>query len=556
MKFHNPIIPGFYPDPSICRVGKDYYLATSTFEYFPGVPIFHSRDLVNWRQIGHCLTRASQLNLEKAKPSAGIYAPTLRYHGGLFYMVVMNVSIGRTFIVTATDPAGPWSDPIYVQTGGDPSLFFDDDGKCYLMWAAFVDGSEIRVFQCEIDPASGKTTSAIRDIWAGTGGKWLEAPHLYKINGKYYLLVAEGGTEYGHYVAIARGDSPWGPWLSCPHNPLMRHRDLGMHPIQGTGHADFVEAHDGTWWAVMLAFRPAPVGGWFHQLGRETFLAPVTWTTDGWPMISPKDAGDKRGGIIELEMAAPSLPAHPWPALRGTGVPPVSSSACSEPKECKETHGQDAHATRMNARDDFDAPGLGFEWNYLRNPRGEDYSLSARKGFLRLTGTPVTLDDVDSPTFVGRRQQHFDCRVRTLVEFAPTHAGQEAGLTVLMNNLHHYEIAITGAEESGSARPARQIIVRKRIGDLAAVVAHEPAPDGPIILEIKADREKYEFAFAVGADADKASFKHLASGMTKYLSTEVAGGFTGVYFGIYATSPAEAPAGIADFDWFEYMRNP
>jgi alpha-N-arabinofuranosidase len=351
----------------------------------------------------------------------------------------------------------------------------------------------------------------------------------------------------------------------------MRHRDLGLHPIQGTGHADLVEAHDGSWWAVMLAFRPVPVGGWYHHLGRETFLAPVTWTADGWPVINAGGAGGDSGGIIELEMEAPNFAGGV-----ACGVADVPSA-----RRAARTGASNACGS---VRDDFDAPCLGFEWNYLRNPRAENYSLSARKGFLRLAGTPITLDDVDSPTFVGRRQQHFDCRVSTLVEFTPTHPGQEAGLTVLINNLHHYEIAVASAEAaivgralpdigpqragrspaeaSGSVRPTsrctRQIIVRKRIGDLAAVVACEPVPDGPIILEIKADQDKYEFSFTSGVEAGKdgrtgdIAFKRLDTGLTKYLSTEVAGGFTGVYFGIYATSPAGAPAASADFDWIEY----
>lgn len=274
--FSNPIIPGFYPDPSMCRVGNDYYLVTSTFEYFPGVPLFHSRDLIHWRQIGHCLTRSSQLPLEKAGSSGGIYAPTLRYHNGKFYMVTTNVAVGN-FFVYADDPAGEWSEPVWLEHKGiDPSLFFDDDGKVYFTWT-----TDNQIWQCEIDINTGATLTKPRPIWSGTGGRYPEAPHLYKINGTYYLLIAEGGTEYGHMVTLARADSPWGSFESCPHNPILTHRHRGANPIQGTGHADLVEAHDGSWWMVFLAFRTLAHYQNFHHLGRETFLAPVKWDEAG-----------------------------------------------------------------------------------------------------------------------------------------------------------------------------------------------------------------------------------------------------------------------------------
>ena len=224
MKIGNPIIPGFYPDPSICRVGRDYYLVTSSFEYFPGVPIFHSRDLVHWRQIGHCLTRPSQLPLHEAKASKGIYAPTLRHHAGRFYMVTTNTSHGGNFWVTAEDPAGEWSEPVWLdQPGIDPSLLFDD-GKVYLTSSGNA--------QCQIDPATGKRLGDLRRTWAGTGGGFLEAPHLYKIRGRYYLVTAEGGTGRGHMVTIARADNPWGPFENCPHNPILSNRGSTVIPCR------------------------------------------------------------------------------------------------------------------------------------------------------------------------------------------------------------------------------------------------------------------------------------------------------------------------------------
>ena len=245
--YRNPVLPGFYPDPSVCRVGEDYYLVTSTFEFFPGVPVFHSRDLVHWEQIGHALTRASQLPLREAPPSGGIYAPTIRYHDGVFYMVTTNVSYGGNFYVTATDPAGPWSDPIYVdQAGIDPSLLFDDDGKVY-----FLSNGNGCMSICEIDIRTGEKLAPTRPSWRGTGGRYPEAPHLYKIDGLYYLMIAEGGTEYGHMETIARSISPYGPWEPSPRNPILTNRNTEQNmPIQGTGHADLVQTQNGDWYAV------------------------------------------------------------------------------------------------------------------------------------------------------------------------------------------------------------------------------------------------------------------------------------------------------------------
>jgi xylan 1,4-beta-xylosidase len=283
MQYNNPVIPGFYPDPSICWVGDDYYLVTSSFEYFPGVPIFHSKDLVNWRQIGHCLTTERQLPLAKAWSSGGIYAPTIRHHDGSFYMITTNVSGVGNFFVRSEQPVGPWSDPIPVaQSGIDPSLFFDDDGRVYFQSARNGDEGN-GIYQCEIDISTGSMLTESRLIWKGTGGAHPEAPHLYKINGYYYLIIAEGGTEYGHMVTIARSSDPYGPYEPCPNNPILSHRSLSSS-IHATGHADLVQAHDGSWWAVFLGIRPVsyPFG---HHLGRETFLAPVTWSSDGWPVI-------------------------------------------------------------------------------------------------------------------------------------------------------------------------------------------------------------------------------------------------------------------------------
>lgn len=497
MKYANPVIPGFYPDPSICRLAEDYYLVTSSFEYFPAVPIFHSRDLINWRQIGHCLTRKTQLNLDKIRCSGGIYAPTIRCHGGKFYMITTNVRDYdhlTNFVVTAEDPAGDWSEPVAFDGQGiDPSLLFDDDGKVYL--------TSCGNLQSELDVETGKLLSNPRNVWEGTGGRYPEGPHLYKINGTYYLMIAEGGTGCMHMETVARSKSPWGPFEPCPHNPILTHRD-SHSPIQATGHADLMQAHDGRWWMVFLGFRPAE-GKFYHHLGRETFLAPVTWSEDGWPVVN-------EAGSVSLEMQADCLPPHPFP---------------SEP-----------------VRDDFDSTDLRLCWNFLRNPYEGDWSLTARAGWLRLNGSALTLSDDDSPAFVGRRQRHFNCKVTALIEFDSQQDGDEAGLTAIMNSSHHYEIAV--ARLSGK----RRVIVRRRIGTLAKVVADAPLPDGPVMLEIAAEPTEYTFRYAPA----EGNITDLTTGETRYLSSEVAGGFTGVYLGMYATGNGRAGGAPGDFDWFEY----
>jgi alpha-N-arabinofuranosidase len=502
MNYENPIIPGFYPDPSICRVDKDYYLVTSTFQYFPGVPIFHSTDLVNWTQIGHCLTKESQLSLNKIRNSPGIFAPTIRYHKGIFYMVTTNVACGGNFYVYTDNPTGEWSEPIWVDQGGiDPSLLFDDDGKVYLASTTGFGTSKPGICLSEIDIKTGKRLTEERFIWSGSGGKHPEGPHLYKINGMYYLMIAEGGTEYGHMVTIARSSSPWGPFESCPTNPILTHRNRGLHPVSGTGHADIVEDEKGNWWMVFLGFRTA--GGDYHHLGRETFLAPVEWNEKGWPVVNGN-------GTVELQMESHKINAK-------------------QVLFKKET-------------DDFNETKLGHQWNFIRNPKEGMYTLSERKGYLRLYGSELSLNDSNSPAFVGRRQQHFDCKAKAILDFYPKQEGEEAGLTVLMDEKHHYEIAVIG--DIGK----RKIVVRRTIGKLSAVVAEEEIKDGAVTLQIAANKNEYKFSYSVGGD----SVREIGSGETRYLSSEVAGGFTGVYLGMYATGNGRKSLVPAEFDWFSY----
>lgn len=500
MKFTNPIISGFYPDPSICFVGEDYYLVTSTFEYFPGVPIFHSKDLVHWRQIGHCLTSEEQLPLSNAWRSGGIYAPTLRYHEGTFYMVTTNVSGGGNFYVTASNPAGPWSLPIPVaQEGIDPSLLFDDDGRVYFQCARNGDEGE-GIYQCEIDIATGALRSDAKMIWKGTGGACPEAPHLYKINEQYYLMIAEGGTEYGHMETIARSKSPFGPYEPCPYNPILSNRSMSSK-IHATGHADLIQVQDGTWWAVCLGIRPAsyPMA---HHLGREVFLAPVTWTQDGWPIIG-------NDTHIEVEMDAPHLPQVEWEAQ------PI--------------------------RDEFNDSTLALDWVFLRNPKPRSWALDERSGYLTLHGHTHTLsDELGAPAFVGRRLSHFTSRIETKLEYEPLHDGEEAGITTFMNEKHHYDLGVT------SVAGNKKIVFRKTVGSLQVEEFHD-YPEGAIQLQVKTEPQRLTFSIK----SEQGEYTQIGWGETHFLSTEVAGGFTGVFAAMYATSPVE-PATPALFDWFDY----
>ncbi len=490
--YDNPVIPGFHPDPSVCRVGEDYYLVCSSFEYFPGVPIFHSRDLVHWRQIGNVLDRPSQLPLPPdASASDGVYAPTIRHHDGRFWLITTNVSSGGNFIVTADEPAGPWSDPVWIDLPGiDPDLAWDEDGNC---WCAFQGVGVAR-----IDPETGKVLEGPLPAWSGTGLQWPEAPHLHRVGEWWYLVIAEGGTERGHTVAVARARSPRGPWEAAPVNPVLTHRGTD-HPVQSTGHADLVSTPDGEWWMVLLATRPRGYSPGFHVLGRETFLTPVRWE-DGWPRVGP----------VNLRERAPGRPRPLEEAPR---------------------------------RDDFDATELDPRWISPRSRPDDSWSLTRRPGWLTLHATGSSLDHPGC-TFVGWRQQYPESR--TVVRLDPESG--RAGLSVRLDEAHHYDVEVADGRAS----------VIARIGPLRQSTATRPVPPGPVTLAITtrparerppADGEPSGLhvgapdflAFHVGDDPEP-----LAELDGRYLSTEVATGFTGRVVGVYVT------AGTASFDWFEH----
>jgi alpha-N-arabinofuranosidase len=508
LSYRNPIIPGFYPDPSICRVGADYYLVNSSFEYFPGIPIWHSRDLVHWQQIGNVLNRASQLNLKGCQPYNGIYAPTIRFHQGIYYVIATLVGGGqvyKNFYVTATDPVGPWSDPIfYDQHGIDPSLFFDDDGRCYFLSNRATKSNDPRaIYQSEINLKTGARISEIKEIWKGSGGSYVEGPHMYKKEGWYYLLTAEGGTSTGHMVSIARSKQVWGPFESNPANPILTNR-MAYDALKGAGHADLVQAVDSSWWMVHLAFRPKVDG--IHFLGRETCLTPVEWPRNTWPIVNAN------GTATEKNVKHPPgyIPGseQPFSGLQNT---------------------------------EFDRP-LGFEWMHLRNPDSSHYSLSARPGWLQLKGSPFTLSQWDSPTLIARRQQHFNFVVSTRVDFSPGGPQEEAGLTLFMRDRFHYDFYI--ANEGMN----RWIYLRYTLDSLQQVLAKQLLPKGEIELEVKGDRYNYVF-YCTSKEGVK---KQVGLLNTRFLGTEVAGGYNGVVIGLYATGNGSMSQTPAYFDFFHY----
>lgn len=488
MKYRNPIISGFYPDPSICRAGDTYYLVTSSFQFFQGVPLFESKDLINWRQIGNVLTRNSQLPLSKANSVGGIYAPTIRHHEGRFYMVTTNVSEGGNFYVWTDDIHGEWSDPIYVEQDGiDPSLYFEN-GHAYFMSNGTDDNGIHGIVQCEIDIATGKKLSSAKCIWQGAGGRFLESPHMYKIGKYYYLMASEGGTEYGHMVVYARSENLYGDFENYAHNPVLTNRNLGGYLLQGCGHADLVEDVSGNWWMVHLGFRQIDEWVMHHTTGREVYLAPVTFDNDGW-----FTAGID--GTNRLEIETDRIPDT---------VKQISFDKIT-----------------------FENTTPWLEWSSIQNPIPENYAFADNRLKLRSNGN--SLDDAqNAPTFYGIRQKEMNLHIEVNVNVSDG----EAGITLYMTPEQHYEIAVRDGA----------VFKRQRIGDLCVESGNTEIHAGAVRLIVEASNFVYTFK----AVQDGNIFE-LGSAQTKYLSTEVAGNFTGVMIGLYAQGGSREFAEFADF---------
>lgn len=502
MKVKNPVIRGFYPDPSVCRANGKYYMVCSSFEYFPGVPLFESDDLVHWHQIGHCLTRKTQVDLYQIDSSGGVFAPTIRYHEGRFYMVTTNDTYHKNFYVYTDDIYGEWSEPIFVdQDGIDPSLFFED-GKSYFMSNGSDEQGRGCIFQCEIDIATGERLTPSKPIWKGSGGRYLESPHLFRFGDWYYLTAAEGGTEYGHMITYARGKTPYGPFVGYPQNPVLTNRNVGGHinRIQGIGHGDLVQDDNGETFLVCLGFRQQ--GEWmpFHHLGREVFLVPVSWGEDGW-FTAGVD------GTVEEEME-------------------IALESGEEETDYDVSFGK--------------LPAASPRWCHLRAFQEENYKFE--EGGVRLRGNRFGLDDVDAPTFLGVRQSEF----RTSLRVTVSGNAEEAGVTFYLSEDHHYDMAVVCRDGK------KMLMLRFCVGDAKAVVAEKelPGEQQETRLHVESQEDKYTF---YGQCGDEEIL--LGSARTKYLSSEVAGGFTGTVMAMYAVNPQEEPdqwGEFKDLDWRQH----
>jgi alpha-N-arabinofuranosidase len=522
--FSNPVISGFAPDPSICRSGDDFYLVNSTFEYFPGIPVYHSRDLVNWALIGHAVHDPAQADLSAVKSSDGIHASTIRCHEGRYYVITTNNIDGKlvNFIVTADEPAGPWSEPQVIEgaPGIDPSLFFDDDGRTWYVGnhvppdPEFEGQAEIWLQELDLDRMA--LVGERHYLWRGCcGGVWAEGPHIYKRDGYYYLLISEGGTSYDHALSIAISKRITGPYQNNPRNPVLSHRSLSYdHPITGVGHADLVELQDGRWYAVALGWRL--VDGIHGTLGRETFLMPVVWETErrpwkdeqwSFPVFSPLT------GKVELR--------YPLP-FEGT--------VQSEP---------------AGFIDEFDDTELALEWNFRRSPAQPFHSLTEKPGTLRLRLQPVALADRARYSFTGIRQRHFRFQAVTHMDFSPQSENEEVGLIVIQNDRSAFLATLRGGPGGN------RLQLRQTLRGEVNTIAEQPVEAEGLYLRVTGDYLTYRFSWSrdgetwqgLGGDVDGAA-----------LSPAVLGGFnyTGVYLGLYASSNGAPGQNHADFDFFRY----
>ena len=525
---HNPILRGFNPDPSIIRVGDDYYIATSTFEWFPGVQIHHSRDLINWRLLTRPLRRASQLNMLGDPDSCGVWAPCLSYDNGLFFLIYTDVKrYGRTsvggavgaslrdfhnYLVTSPTINGDWSDPIYLNSSGfDPSLFHDDDGRKYLvnmLWDHRPGHNRFKGIVLQ-EYSDQQLTGQRRLIFEGTALGLTEAPHLYKRKGYYYLLTAEGGTGWGHAVTMARSRNIDGPYELHPARYILTARNRPDVALQRAGHADLVETQAGETYMVYLCGRPLRNRG-RCTLGRETAIQPMVWTEDDW--LRPE--------LPAAECKAPDLPEHPWPAA------PL--------------------------REHFDAAELPVDFQWLRSPAPEElFSLTARPGHLRLYGRE-TVGSLFRQSLVARRQQAHCCRLATVVDFEPAHFQQMAGLICFYNSSKFHYLYISEDETAGKHLRVMSVLPDQVQGD--AFTAPISIPRGvPVELRAEIDFERLYFAWRLAGDREWHWLPEMfdASILSDEATAPGLANFTGAFAGMCCQDISGS--GLhADFDYFEY----
>jgi alpha-N-arabinofuranosidase len=523
-EYNNPILAGFYPDPSICKAGDAYYLVNSTFAYFPGLPVFKSYDLVHWKQIGNVIDRPSQMNFEGQGVSRGLFAPAIRFNNGIFYATCTMVDGKGNFVVTAKDPAGPWSDPVWLPeiNGIDPSLFFDND-KAYIIYnsippnnISLYDGHRtirINEFDAKHLKVLGSNTILVN---GGTDlsrkPSWIEGPHLFKKDGKYILIAAQGGTGANHSEVAFKSDKVEGPYIPYNKNPILMQRESDNsipYPITSTGHADLVETEQGKWQAVFLACRPYETD--YYNTGRETFLAPVSWN-DGWPIINPEQ------NTVQYRYSAP-LPIHII-------------------KEAEQFAGN------FSFRDDFNSSELKNGWLFLRAPKNNWYRLFEKPGSLCIRLQSQTCAQKENPSFIGRRQQHINSTATTSMHFNCKKENEKAGLLIFQNETHYYFICQSIQNNKPciqlykSGNKTEELVVTKNIDHCKNIQ-----------LKIESKEQYYSFYYSTNNKDWHILAKDLDA---KFLSTKISGGFVGCLFALYATSNGMDSNNKAYFDWFEY----
>jgi xylan 1,4-beta-xylosidase len=489
--FTNPIIPGGYPDPSICRVDDSFYIVNSSFEYFPGLPIHKSKDLVNWELIGYGLHRAEQcsdeVNLVDVQSDGGIHAPTIRYKNGTFFIITTNVYLNEdskttdfvNFIITAKNPEGPWSDPHVLKgaPGIDPDIFFDDDGKVWYVGTHTPDNpnyeGEGEIWLQEIDIDHWKLTGERYYLWRGAcGGVWVEGPHMYKKDGRYYLMVAEGGTSFNHAVMIAVSDAITGPFISNERNPILTTRHLSYdHWVHSTGHADLIDLKDGRWYMVALGIRGDEDRG--SNMGRETHLVPVQWEREPfwwkevkyeWPVVAPLT------GRVERTSPVP---------FKGT----------SQKRE-------------LSFTDNFDGPDLNLQWNFRRVPFNDVYSLKESEGHLRLFLKPEVIRERGRANLMGFRQTESDFSYSVRMSFKPRSPNSEAGISLFQKDNNYFTLTVI---KQNNRHVIRLILAEP--DKEPQILAQQDLPDykGEITLSVQSQYSTYSFYYSI----DGSEFKLL-----------------------------------------------
>ena len=505
-EFRNPILAGYYPDPSVTRVGDDYYLVNSSFAHFPGLPVFRSKDLVHWTQIANAIARPGQLDFTGRRISQAVFAPDISWHDGRFYIVNTCVECGGNFVITADDPAGPWSDPVWLPFEGiDPSIYWEGD-KAYIVNNRAPDeppryDGHRAIWIQEYDWRAGKMVGESTQLINGGVNiskkpVWIEGPHIFRKDGYYYLTAAEGGTSVNHSQVVLRAKSLRGPYVPYEGNPILTQRDLDParpDPIGSAGHATLVQTQKGDWWATFLAVRPYADD--FYNIGRETFLLPVTWK-DGWPVILPK------GQAIPRTLRAPDLPRQPAPALPTSGD--------------------------ITYTETFGGPALPMQWIGIRTPKQPFYRLT--NGMLELdSGAPLgNLDGV--PAFIGRRQQHANATFSTTLRYVPEKDGDCAGLAAVQSDRSHVFFGLTQI----AGRPVVALYTRDAADADMLVKSAPVATKGPITLTIRITGGTMGFDYSVGGHVQTLADNIDAT----LLSTQKAGGFVGTVVGPYHYTPA------------------